>query len=43
LVDSHSPLIWLPSLVLQLVSKLVWSLVGFNSLCDPKATWRKVM
>jgi hypothetical protein len=24
-----------------LVSELVWSLVGFNSLCDPKATWRK--
>jgi hypothetical protein len=24
-----------------LVSELVWSLVGFNRLCDPKATWRK--
>jgi hypothetical protein len=30
------------SLVLQLVSEPVWLLVGFNSLYDPKATWRKV-
>jgi hypothetical protein len=22
---------------------LVWSLVGFNRLCDLKATWRKVL
>jgi hypothetical protein len=34
--------LWSPYPVLQLVSKLVWSLVGFNRLCDPKATWRKV-
>jgi hypothetical protein len=26
-----------------LVSELVWSLVGFNKLYDPKATWRKVL
>jgi hypothetical protein len=35
--------LWSPSLVLQLVSEPVWSLVGFNRLCDPKATWRKVL
>jgi hypothetical protein len=33
--------LWSPSLVLQLVSELVWSYVGFNRLCDPKATWEK--
>jgi hypothetical protein len=26
-----------------LVSEPVWSLVGFNRICDPKATWRKVL
>jgi hypothetical protein len=31
-----------PSLILKLVSELVWSLVGFSSLCNLKATWRKV-
>jgi hypothetical protein len=35
--------LWSPSSVLQLVSELVWSLVGFNMLCDSKATWRKVL
>jgi hypothetical protein len=30
-------------LVLQLVSEPVWSPVAFNRLCDPKATWRKVL
>jgi hypothetical protein len=29
--------LWLPSSVLQFVSELVWSPVGFNKLCDPKA------
>jgi hypothetical protein len=42
LIGSHSPPIWSPSPVLQLVSELVWSLVGFNRLCDPKATWKNV-
>jgi hypothetical protein len=37
------PPFWSPSLVLQLVSEPVWSLVGFNRLCDPKATRRKVL
>jgi hypothetical protein len=37
-----SPL-WSPSLILQLVSALVWSLVDFNRLYDPNATWRKVL
>jgi hypothetical protein len=35
--------LWSPSPVLQLVSELVWSLVDFNRLCDPKTTWRKVL
>jgi hypothetical protein len=35
--------LWSPSPVLQLVSESVWSLVGFNRLCDPKAAWRKVL
>jgi hypothetical protein len=35
--------LWSSSPVLQFVSELVWSLVGFNRLCDPKATWRKVL
>jgi hypothetical protein len=26
-----------------LVSELVWSPVGFNRLCDLKATWRNVL
>jgi hypothetical protein len=34
---------WSPSPVLQLVSEPVWSLVGSNRLCDPKAIWRKVL
>jgi hypothetical protein len=29
--------------VLQLVSELIWSLDGFNRLCDLKTTWRKVL
>jgi hypothetical protein len=33
--------LWSPSPVLQLVSEPVWSPVGFNRLCDLKATWRK--
>jgi hypothetical protein len=33
--------LWSPSPVLQLVSEPVWSPVGFNMLCDLKATWRK--
>jgi hypothetical protein len=33
----------LPSPVLQLVLEPVWSLVGFNRLCDLKARWRKIM
>jgi hypothetical protein len=37
---SFTPL-WSASLVLQLVSELVWSHVGFNRLCDPKALWEK--
>jgi hypothetical protein len=32
-----------PYPVLQLVSELAWSLVDSNRLCDPKATWRKVL
>jgi hypothetical protein len=32
--------LWSPSPVLQLVSEPVWSPVGFNRLCDLKATWR---
>jgi hypothetical protein len=43
LIGFHSPPIWSPSPVLQLVLEQVWSLVGFNSLCNPKATWRKVL
>jgi hypothetical protein len=39
---SFTPL-WSPSLVLQLVSEPVWSLVDFNRLCDLKVTWRKVL
>jgi hypothetical protein len=34
--------LWLPYPGLQLVSKPVLLLVGFNRLCDLKATWRKV-
>jgi hypothetical protein len=37
LLDPIHP-IWSPYSVLQLVSELVWSLIGFNRLCDPKAT-----
>jgi hypothetical protein len=37
----HPPLVAFS--VLQLVSEPVWSPVGFNRLCDLKATWRKVM
>jgi hypothetical protein len=28
---------------IQLILELIWSLIGFNRLCDPKATWRKVL
>jgi hypothetical protein len=35
--------VWSPSLVIQLVSEPVWSLVGFNRFCDPMATWTKVL
>jgi hypothetical protein len=35
--------LWPPSPVLQLVSESIWSPVGFNGLCDLKATWRKVL
>jgi hypothetical protein len=35
--------LWSPSSVIQLVSEPVWSLVSVNRLCDPKATWRKVL
>jgi hypothetical protein len=35
--------LWSHSLVLQLVSELIWSLVGFNRLCDPNATFRKML
>jgi hypothetical protein len=35
--------LWSPSPVHQLVSEPVWLLVGFNRLCDLKATWRKVL
>jgi hypothetical protein len=42
LIDSHSPP-WSPSLVLQLVSEPIWSLVYFNRLCDLNATCRKVL
>jgi hypothetical protein len=35
--------LWSPSAVLQLVSEPVWSPVGFNRLCDLKATWIKVL
>jgi hypothetical protein len=34
--------LWSPSPFLQLVLEPIWSLVGFNGPCDPKATWRKV-
>jgi hypothetical protein len=37
------PPFWSPSMVLQLVSESVWSLVGYNSLCDPKIIWRNVL
>jgi hypothetical protein len=43
LIGSHSPPLWSPYSVLQLVSELVWSLVGFNRLCDLKVIWRKVL
>jgi hypothetical protein len=43
LIGSHSSPIWSPSPFLQLVSEPVWSFVGFNRLCYPKATWRKMM
>jgi hypothetical protein len=43
LIDSHSSSLWSPSPVFQLVSEPVWSLIGFNRLCDSKATWRKVL
>jgi hypothetical protein len=36
-------LLWSHSPVLQLVSEPVWSLVGFNRLCDPKVARRKVL
>jgi hypothetical protein len=39
---SFTPL-WSFSLVFQLISEPVWSLAGFNRLCDPKATWRNVL
>jgi hypothetical protein len=42
LIDSDSPL-WSSSLVLQLVSKPVWSLVAFNWLYDSKAIRRNVL
>jgi hypothetical protein len=35
--------LWSPSPVLQLVLEPIWSLVGFNRLCDLKVTWRKVL
>jgi hypothetical protein len=35
--------LWSPSPVIQLVSERVWSLVGFNKLCDQKTTWRNVV
>jgi hypothetical protein len=43
LIGSHAPPLWSPSPVLQLISDLIWSLVGFNRLCDLKATWRNVL
>jgi hypothetical protein len=42
LAPIHPPL-WSLSPVLQLVSEPIWSPVGFNRLCDLKATWRKVL
>jgi hypothetical protein len=33
----------MPSSVIQLALELVWLPVGFNRLCDLKATWRKVL
>jgi hypothetical protein len=36
------PPLWSPSLLHQLISVLVLSLIGFNRLCDLKARWRKV-
>jgi hypothetical protein len=35
--------LWSPSSVLQLVSEPVWSLVGFNRLCDLQAKCRKIL
>jgi hypothetical protein len=35
--------LWSSSLVLELIPEPVWSCVGFNMLCDPKATSRKLM
>jgi hypothetical protein len=43
LIGSLSPLLLSPSPVLQLVSEPVWSPIGFNRLCDLKATWRNVL
>jgi hypothetical protein len=43
MTNSFSIAMWSPSLVLQLVSEPVWSLVGFNTLCDPNAIWRKML
>jgi hypothetical protein len=40
LIGSYSPPLWSLYLVLQLVSESVWSLVDFNRLCDPNATWK---
>jgi hypothetical protein len=41
LIGSHSPPIWSSSPVLQLISEPVWSLVGFNRLCDPEGNIEK--
>jgi hypothetical protein len=36
------PPVWSHSPIIQLISEPVWSLVGFNRLCNLKVTWRKV-
>jgi hypothetical protein len=41
LASIHPPLVTFS--VLQFVSEPVWLPVGFNMLCDLKATWRKVL
>jgi hypothetical protein len=43
LAPIHPPPFWSSYPVLQLVLEMIWSLVDFNRLCDPKERWRKML